>query len=209
MFFSAKKRQRSKSSSRLPGLLIGLGLFLLAVGSGIFFYTFSPVISLEIRYFFQRPQAQTQKTIIRPVDEQFGLVIPKIGANARVIPEVDPFDPQLYQAKLTQGVAHAKGSGYPGQPGNIFIFSHSSVNFFEANRYNSIFYLLHQLKPGDEIYLYYQRVRYKYLVKEVKIVAPDQVSYLSHPASEFSLTLMTCWPPGTTAKRLLVIASPA
>lgn len=145
------------------------------------------------------------KNEVVPVDEDFGIVIPKIGANSKVIADVDPYNYKVYQAALTRGVAHAKGTSYPGQEGNIFIFSHSSVNFYEAVRYNSIFYLLSKMEKGDEIYLFYQGEKFKYRVLEKTIAEPGNLSYLTKKTSQKMVTLMTCWPPGTTFKRLLVI----
>jgi sortase A len=80
------------------------------------------------------------------------------------------------------------------------------VNLLEATRYNSVFFLLSKLEKKDEIDIYYKGLKYKYQVEDLKTVDAKEVSYLS-PASEVqTITLMTCWPPGTTLKRLLVIA---
>lgn len=141
-----------------------------------------------------------------PVDENFGIIIPKIRANSKIIANVDPYNEKEYQVALTKGVAHAKGTAFPGQTGNVFIFSHSSENFYEALRYNSIFYLLNKMEKGDEIGIYYKKNKIPYKVVEKKIVDANDVSYLKKNSKKHTLTLMTCWPPGTTLKRLLVIA---
>lgn len=174
---------------------------------------FWPVISLEISYVISGPgkgavskeKVSGQDTIL-PRDTEFGIVIPKIRANAKVIPNVNPFEEKDYQVALTKGVAHATGTAKPGEEGNIFLFSHSSVDFYEAARYNSIFYLLNKMEKDDEIYVFYKGEEYKYRVKNKKIVGAKDVSYLSQRSNTEQLTLMTCWPPGTTLKRLLVIA---
>lgn len=189
---------------KLPQILIGIGIFLIVSSIVLFVYIFAPVASVEINYNLNKPKATISE--IKPADKNFGIVIPKIGANAKIIPQVDPFNANTYQVALTNGVAQAKGSAYPDQVGNTFIFSHSSANLLEASRYNSVFYLLSKLQKDDEIYIYYKDIRYKYNVTETKIVDAKEISYLS-PASEVkTLTLMTCWPAGTTLKRLLVIA---
>ncbi|MDP3998057.1 MAG: sortase [bacterium] len=201
---------------RAASFLIILGLLALASALTLFFFTFYPVFLNEANYLFKRPQAKSLvlksdeekpagKTVIVAQDEEFGIVIPKIGANAKVLENVNPLDSQEYQRALTKGVAHAKGTATPGKNGNIFIFSHSSANFYEAGRYNSIFYLLNKMEKGDEIYLFYKKKKYKYLVTEKKTVDPKDISYLSPQSDKKQLTLMTCWPPGTTFKRLLVI----
>jgi len=90
------------------------------------------------------------------------------------------------------------------------LFAHSTDNFWNAGRYNAIFYLLKDLVPGDEVVVFYQNKRYDYIVSESKIVNPDDVSHIvdAQNAGEETLILQTCWPPGTTFQRLLVFAKP-
>jgi sortase A len=186
--------------------LILSGIILLFFGFLIFFLTFYPVVREEIKY-----QMVTKKNLpklkeIKPVDENFGIVIPKIAANAKVIANVDPFDEKVYQKALTQGVAHAKGSQLPDQAGNTFIFAHSSADWYTANRYNSVFYLLNKLEKDDDIFVFYQKQKYHFQVVEKKIVDPSEINYLKGDSRNKILTLMTCWPPGTNLKRLIIQA---
>lgn len=194
-----------------------VGFASIVVGLLLLLAIYWPVLSIELSYRFGKaktvivlsknePVPATAAFVMRPVDEQFGIVIPKIRANAKIIPNVDPYDSRIYQQALTKGVAHAKGSVFPGRVGNMFIFSHSSVNFFDALRYNSVFYLLDKLENGDEIYVYMNATKYIYRVAEKKLVEPNLVSYLTEKTNDKLLTLMTCWPPGTTFKRLIVRA---
>jgi LPXTG-site transpeptidase (sortase) family protein len=204
------------------GKLEKTGIALIAVSVLLVISIFYPVIMEEIRYSVSpknnsaKVESQEQATqekntdgenIIIPVDEDFGIVIPKISANAKVIPDVDAQNSAVYQRALTKGVAQAKGTSYPGENGNIFIFAHSSADFYEANRYNAVFYLLSKMEKGDEIYLFYKEKKYRYQVLEKKTVGADEINYLDKNAGN-QLTLMTCWPPGTTLKRLVVIAKP-
>ena len=203
-------------------LILTLGVLLISVSLFILGKIFFPVVREELKYSFSS-QAQdisvvsqkelkeenNQKSaggIIIPVDEEFGIVIPKILANAKVIAEVNPWDARVYQGALTEGVAHAQGSALPGEIGNIFIFAHSGADLVEANRYNAVFYLLYKLAIDDEIYLFYKGEKYIYRVKEKKTVGAQDVSYLKDKGRDEKLTLMTCWPPGTTMKRLIVTA---
>lgn len=186
-----------------------IGVFFICCAFVVTFATFWQIIYNELSYDIShiRQYTVSSKTMI-PVDRSFGIVIPNIGANAKIIENVDPFDSHAYQVALTKGVAHASGTSVPGKPGNIFLFSHSSVNFYEANRYNSIFYLLTKLNPGDRILLYYKNDRYIYEVSAKKIVKPNAVQYLHASGSnKETVTLMTCWPPGTSYERLLIIAN--
>ncbi|HEX7042415.1 MAG TPA: class E sortase [Patescibacteria group bacterium] len=148
--------------------------------------------------------------VITPPDTFFSIVIPKIGASARVIVNVDPNNETEYLAALKKGIAHARGSVFPGMKGTSFYFAHSTDNFWDVGRYNAVFYLLKDLVPGDAIDMFYKNYRYNYTVTDTKIVDPNDVSLLvnSQKDTEEKVVLQTCWPPGTTWKRLLVIAKP-
>lgn len=145
---------------------------------------------------------------ISPVSSQFGIVIPKIGANAPVYPNVDASDANVYLPVLEKGVAHALGTVFPGVSGNVYLYAHSTDSFWNVGRYNAIFYLIKELENGDEIDVFYRGVRYIYRVVNKIVVDPTDVKWLTDPVSYDQLTLQTCWPPGTTLKRLLVFARP-
>lgn len=200
-----RRSKQSKHSRRVSAFVTGAGFALAAAGVAILFATFYPILKLEREYEFGQETVQEQPLEIP--DPDFSIIVPKIRAAAKVVRNVDPYNSSVYQRALTQGVAHAKGTAFPGEGRNIFLFSHSSVNFFEASRYNSIFYLLHKLEIGDEIIVYYEGEPHTYQVTSKKTVAPDAVEYLQAGKTE-KLTLMTCWPPGTTFKRLLIQAEP-
>jgi LPXTG-site transpeptidase (sortase) family protein len=192
-------------------VIAGIVLVVMSVIIGV--KIFFPVVREEIGYQLYQKTLSSEKNGVNepqktldPADKDFGIVIPKIRANAKVIPEVDPLNPAVYQRALTKGVAQAKGASYPGEGGNIFIFAHSSADILEANKYNAIFYLLSKLEKDDEIDMYYKNQKYIYKVTERKTVNADEVKYLEQTDTE-QLTLMTCWPPGTTLKRLVVIAN--
>jgi len=146
--------------------------------------------------------------LITPVSTRFGLVIPKIGANAPIIANVNAADPKAYLPVLKKGVAHALGTVFPGVVGNIFLFAHSTDNFWNVGRYNAIFYLLKEMDKGDEVDLIYKGRRYIYKVTNKVIAEATEVKYLTKQTNFEQLTLQTCWPPGTTFKRLIVIARP-
>lgn len=146
---------------------------------------------------------------ITPVDTEFSVVIPKINANSRIIPNVDPGNYDEYMGALTQGVAHAAGSVFPGMDGNVYLFAHSTDYFWNVGRYNAVFYLLKELDKGDEVDIFYGGRRYIYTVEDKRIVNPDDVSFVTNNiGGQQRLTLQTCWPPGTTIKRLIVFAKP-
>ena len=151
----------------------------------------------------------SKEQTISPPDTEFSIVIPKIGASARVIANVDPSNEEAFLPALLEGVAHAQGSVFPGGAGNIYMFSHSADNFWNVGRYNAVFYLLKDLEKGDEIIVFYQNKRYNYFVTDTRITDPEDVSFITDARSgNETLILQTCWPPGTAWKRLLVFARP-
>lgn len=147
--------------------------------------------------------------VLSPKDTNFSIIIPKIGASERVFENVDPSNEKEYGDTLLKGVAHARGSSFPGYGGNTYIFAHSADSFWNVGRYNAVFYLLKELQPGDDIVVFFQNKRHNYRVTETKIVDATDLSYLTADiGTGETLTLQTCWPPGTTWKRMLVFAKP-
>ncbi|HMS22891.1 MAG TPA: sortase [Candidatus Levybacteria bacterium] len=147
--------------------------------------------------------------ILTPVDTSFSVVIPKIGANEKVTPNVNPADGGEYLEVLKHTVAHARGTSLPGLNGTTYLFAHSADNFWDVGRYNAVFYLLKDLHVGDDISVFFNEKRYNYTVYDKKIVDPSEVGYLAANIGQGErLILQTCWPPGTTWKRLLIFAKP-
>lgn len=156
--------------------------------------------------FFSKTFKFKQTEILVPIDPNFSIVIPKIAANAKILPNIDPTDERIYLEALSHGVAHAQGTAFPGEGGHIFLFAHSTDYFWNVSRYNAVFYLLYKLEKGDEVNLFYKGHRYVYKVIGKEIVDPSQVQFLTRKTNREFLTLQTCWPPGTTLQRLLVFA---
>lgn len=145
--------------------------------------------------------------ILVPEDPNFSIVIPKIGANARIIVGVDTSNEREYSAALKKGVAQALGTAFPGEGGHIFLFAHSTDYWWNVNTYNAVFYLLGKLVKGDDVNIFYKGERFVYRVVDTKIVDPSEVEYITRKTNKEFLTLQTCWPLGTTFKRLLVFAT--
>lgn len=154
--------------------------------------------------------ADKRTRVIIPKDTNFSIVVPKIGASAKIFPNVDSGNQNTFLPILQQGVAHAAGTVFPGMSGNIYLFAHSTDNFWNVGRYNAVFYLLKNLSPGDEVIVFFENTRHNYVVSEQKVVEGNDVSYITNAknSSGETLILQTCWPPGTTWKRLLIIAKP-
>lgn len=153
--------------------------------------------------------AGSTEQILTPKDTDFSITIPKIGASAKVYPNVDPAKSEDFLPVLQHGIAHAKGSVFPGFPGNVYLFAHSTDAWWNVGRYNAVFYLLKNLTAGDQITVFFENRRFDYVVSKILIVDADDTSLIAGvQAGKQQLVLQTCWPPGTTWKRLDVIATP-
>lgn len=146
--------------------------------------------------------------VLVPQDPDFSIVIPKIAANANVINNVNAANETEYLDALQRGVAHAAGTAFPGEGGHIFMFAHSTDYIWNVGTYNAVFYLLYKLEVGDEVNIFYKGTRHVYKVTGKQVVDPSEVEYLTRKTNSEFLTLQTCWPPGTTLKRMLVFAEP-
>lgn len=147
---------------------------------------------------------------ITPYDNR--IIIPKIGKN---IPLVDvkldsgfDFDhiENIFMQELEKGVVRYPGTAKPGEAGNAFIFGHSSNYPWIKGEYNSVFALLDELSFGDEIIVYYNQKKFTYIIREKKVIKPGNVKILERDDTKKELSLMTCWPIGTTLNRLIVFA---
>lgn len=145
------------------------------------------------------------KTIV-PVSTDFGIVIEKIDANAKIIADVDPGKEKEYMKALSEGIAHAKGTAKPPEKGNIYLFSHSVNAPWDVVRYNAVFYLLGKMEVGDRIIIFYQGKRFDYIIFDKIIAAATDTNFLIQNYDQSVLTLQTCDPPGTTLNRLVVRA---
>jgi sortase A len=216
-----KKMNASKVVKLVGSILIIFSLlgFCLVFGKVIFFeseYQVKKVLNVE-NYVNEASNGEAKegsninakifKSELAPPNFDFSIVIPKIGASAPVISSVDPFNEGEFTKALRSGVAHAKGTSFPDMQGNVYIFAHSTDAFYNVGRYNAVFYLIGKLEKGDEIYVYYKGTKYTYLVFDKMVVDPNALEYLGviEPDSS-TLTLQTCYPPGTTLKRLIVLS---
>ncbi|MDD3120133.1 MAG: class E sortase, partial [Candidatus Gracilibacteria bacterium] len=138
------------------------------------------------------------------------VIIPKIGKNIPLVNvdirrSLDKINIQdIFAEELKKGVIRYPGTGTPGDVGNVFIFGHSSNLPWIKGDYNDVFALLDNLENGDEIIAYYNQRKYVYVVKNKQVVKPGDVDVVNAEEGKKELSIVTCWPVGTTRKRLVV-----
>jgi sortase A len=145
---------------------------------------------------------------LKPVNTDFALVIEKLNVNAPIIKDVPVIDEKEYMEALKNGIAHASFSNYPTQfNANVYLFAHSSYNFWELGKYSSVFNQLHKLNLKDQVNLFYEGKRYIYVVENKILLNDFKVDESIYQSIGPTLTLQTCYPPGTTLNRLVIKAS--
>lgn len=142
--------------------------------------------------------ASPQKHVSSQVNS-YTLSIPKLKINNALV--------AISGDVLDDNLVHYGGTGLPGQFGSAVIFGHSSLpQFYSPTNYKSIFSLLPTLKPGDDIYVTFDGVDYRYTVYDMVVKEPNDLSVLEQKFDDSYISLITCVPPGTTWKRLHVSA---
>jgi len=199
---SIRKRPANTQKNKYLGfILAGVAVVtLLAFGVFFFWKPFSEKIL--------NPNNSKVTIKMSPAEDKafqdFGIEISKLGIKAPITADVNGDNKAEYDKSLTKGLAHYKGTELPGAGGNIFVFGHSSSDT-DGGPYAKILRNLNELEKGDKITIYYKTKKHEYTVSDKKIIAADDLSPLNLTDDE-RLTLMTCWPIGTTDKRLIVIA---
>jgi len=130
--------------------------------------------------------------------------IPKINIESAVV-EINGTD-------LSNHLIQYPGTSNPGQPGSSVLFGHSILRQFynpsitNPRRYISIFSKIMTLESGDDIFVNFDGIRYKYVVSEKVIVNPEDTFILQQRHDRRELKLITCVPEGTYLHRGVVIA---
>lgn len=202
------------------GLLVIVGFFLVSVAIW-------PVVSYEL---FALTNLR-QKELLSPQPQVVGTTAPTSANLTRArnwfigTPELKEEAPEnirfynvsIPQLKIEDAVAeiggddlsksliHYKGTALPGRKGNTVIFGHSTLPFlFNPKNYLSIFSTLPTIKTGAEVKINYDGIVYTYRIEEMFEVGPKDIQVLEQRYDDSYITLITCVPPGTYLKRLVV-----
>lgn len=135
-----------------------------------------------------------QKT---PRVSSYTLSIPKLKIKDAIVTTIDN--------DLDKHLVNYGGTAVPPEKGNSVIYGHSTLpQLFNPKDYKTIFATAFFLKPNDEIFANVQGVIYSYKIFSITIVDPTDTSIFAQNYDDSLLTLVTCTPPGTTWKRLII-----
>lgn len=130
---------------------------------------------------------------------KYTISIPKIGVESAEVSTVDN--------DLSRHLVHFPGTATPPNVGNAAIFGHSTLpQLYNPRDYKTIFANAHTLKVGNTILVTANNTLYTYKIVTVSIVDAEDTSYLTQDTDGSYLTIITCTPPGTIWKRLIIKA---
>ena len=202
---------RARSKPRWRRILSILSIVAAVAGAGMLSY---PVIT---NIYSSRQQGKLETDFVAPqLKSRFDsgsiadgqvltrIVIPRIGVNALIVEGTDA-------GALRAGAGHYKGTALPCALGNAAIAGHRTT-------YGKPFNRIDELTVGDEIDLITPEKKCTYRVvqgppKKLRphpgvagwITSPHDGSVIA-PTQNASVTLTTCHPKGSAAKRLIVRA---
>jgi len=141
-------------------------------------------------------------------------LLPAIDNNSIYLPTIKTYAPVSWgiinqnrkiNKALEEGVVHIAGTALPGQKGNVYIAGHSSNNSWAKGGYNQVFADLDKLAIDDIIYLRNGMGTFVYQVRGKDILPANDISPMNQGENRI-LALSTCWPVGTSEKRLVITA---
>lgn len=103
---------------------------------------------------------------------------------------------------MLEGFWHFPTSVYPGQKGNVVVIGHRFQYLPPAK---NTFFNLDKVAIGDSIKITQDEGTYTYIVTDIQIVEPNDVSILQK-TDDYRLTLITCTPLWTSEQRLVITA---
>lgn len=220
---SAKKTDRLKgqitaapgsASSPTPLRLISTGALILVVMTSVW-------TALNAGYLWKRAslrinppslittpiKAAEDETLLGLLRQPNRLVIPSLSVDAPIV-MVKERGEVAYQQALRDGVAHFPGTAAVGQPGNAYLFGHSSDYPFTPGSYKSVFATLPDIAVGAAIYATDSDGNaYRFRTTGTRVVMPDDLSVLDQGGYENrTLTVQTSFPVGTALRRFIVTA---
>lgn len=196
-----KKKNHSKWKPLYVSLMVGL-LFL-----GL---NYNEVALAQVKQYISPGDSISTPVILDPsitenVGKESKIIIPKINLDVPVIYDVKGYNESQIQEGLERGVVHYGTTALPGEKGNNVIVGHSSNNYFNSGEYKFAFVLLFRLEKDDTFILHHKGQRYIYKVFNKQVIDPNDFS-LVQPTDRPITTLITCTPPGTSWKRLVIQA---
>jgi len=154
---------------------------------------FSGVDYTDAKNWFPTASAESRHAQI----PQYTISIPKLRIADAVVSTVD--------TDLARHLVNFDGGCIPPNKGNCVIFGHSTLpQLYDPKNYKTIFANIQNVKVDDTIIVNVSHVLYTYKIFSITVIDPDDTSVLAQTFDDSYLTLITCTPPGTVWKRLVI-----
>ena len=145
------------------------------------------------------PNFHPSQALGKPKVLSYILSIPKIRIKDALVSTTD--------MDLGKHLVNYQGTSIPGDFGNAVIFGHSTLpQLYSPKDYKTIFANAYKLEIGDSIYSIVNGVTYLHKIYNITVVDPNDSSAFTQNYDNSYLTLVTCTPPGTVWKRLVIKA---
>lgn len=125
-------------------------------------------------------QESNQKQSNNKIDYTAVLEIPKINLKRGVVNSTENFN------SINYAISVDSNSKYPDEYGNFILYAHS------GNCYFSFFKDLNKVNLNDEVYVYYDGVKYKYLITDKYEIKKTGNVNVAIPSQKKLITLITC-----------------
>ena len=221
-------KKTTQRNFRKPLRFVGLGLAFLGLLLGL--YTFFPLISWQLYLRpvfasnnFASPIPQTTimtrdsiQSILTsslqgddwlPAIHQTGKVGSKLTHYSLSIPKVkiENAEVSAVDTDLAVHLVHFPGTALPPNKGNAVVFGHSTLpQLYDPTNYKTIFANIHNLTVDDKLLIKINDAIFTYKITSITIVDAEETSYLAQQSDDSYLTIVTCTPPGTIWKRLII-----
>jgi len=194
-----KRPNRFRSILYVGANIVGISLML--IGISLLFWIGRPYVTL---YLSASTKRALEAKARGPVTAEKRIIIPAVLVDA-------PINEGFTNEALKTGIAHVSDSAIPGEPGTVVLAGHNYAYFVQGDQ--NFFSLLHLMKPGTPIYIFWAGKRYVYKSYEMETVPMDDPVIFAQSDSP-SLTLVGCassWDSATISatRRLVVRARPA
>ena len=151
------------------------------------------------------PGSLQNELFTKPEPEEIPLNIPDFYEFS--IPSLGIVDAtvSLKDEDLAKHLVQYPQTALPGQYGSPVVFGHSTIpSFFNPEKYTTIFSNLPKVKVGSDIFTKFNGEEYTYRISKIYEVKPNELWVLKQNYSDKTIKVITCVPPGTTLRRLVV-----
>lgn len=125
-------------------------------------------------------QIEGKETSSKSINYTAILEIPTINLKQGVVDSTENFN------SINYAISVDKNSNYPSELGNFILYAHS------GNSYISYFRKLNQVDINDEVYVYYNGVKYHYVIENKYDIEKTGKAKVINLKDNRYITLITC-----------------